>query len=212
MLALDLLGDVLGRRVRDLVAEHRREPGIVLGQRQDAGVDDDLPARQAVGVGNILADAASPSRRSPACRAPPTASMRFATRCTRRTAAGRHDPRTVLAQRLGVILTAELHLLRVGELDVLHAVRDRCLLPVCVSRRTPTTTAAITIATRGRPMRNASTAFAALIWVEYGRADAPPAGSPNRCGAPAVAWRELRQAVRRSAGGASPMPRGRRSR
>jgi len=31
-------------RVRDLVAEDRREPGLVLGNRQDAGVDPDFAA------------------------------------------------------------------------------------------------------------------------------------------------------------------------
>ena len=56
MLTLDPFGDMLRRRMRDLVAEHCREPGVVLGQRQDARVDDDLPARQAVRVGLVLAE------------------------------------------------------------------------------------------------------------------------------------------------------------
>lgn len=134
VIALDPLGDVLGRSVRDLVPEHRCEPGIVPGERQDAGVDDDLPAGQAEGVRLVLRDQAHlpdevrlvPARNGlDAPRDPLHLGV---------LGSGRDDPCAVLTQRLGVFLCAELHLLRVGERDVLDAVRHRRLLAVRVQQ------------------------------------------------------------------------------
>jgi hypothetical protein len=132
MLPLDPLGHVLGRRVGDLVPEHRGETGVVLGHRQDPCEHDDLAARQAVGVGLLLAD----ERHPPDEVRLVTARNDFdAPRDALYLGVLRpfgDDARTVLAQRLGVLLAAELHLLCIGEGHVLNSVRDRSLLPVTV--------------------------------------------------------------------------------
>ena len=82
VLALDPLGDVLGRGVRDLVPEHRREAR----RRSRSAAGCRCRRRSSRPAGSRRwprsCGSASPSRRSPACRGSATASMRFATRCT----------------------------------------------------------------------------------------------------------------------------------
>jgi hypothetical protein len=137
VIALDPLGNVLGRGMRNLVPEHRREPGVILGQRQDPRVDDDLPAWQAEGVRLVFLDQAHPPDevRLVAARNgldAPRDPLHFGVLRPRR-----DDPRAVLTQRLGVLLSTELHLLRVSEGDVLDTVRDRRLLAVGVKQHDP---------------------------------------------------------------------------
>src|SRR5262249_13797190 len=128
VLALDPLGDVLRGRVRDLVAEDGRKAGVVLRDWQDAGVDDDLAAGQAVGVGDVLAEErhlpdevglVAPGDGLDALRDPLDAGV---------VRAGRDDVRPVLPERLRVVLVAELRLLCVGERDMHRAVGHWCLV------------------------------------------------------------------------------------
>jgi hypothetical protein len=55
VLPLDSLRGVLGGRMGDFVPQYRGQRGVVPGHREDAGVDHDLAAREAVGVRLVLA-------------------------------------------------------------------------------------------------------------------------------------------------------------
>jgi hypothetical protein len=123
---------VLGGRVRDLVAQYGREPGVVLGERQDPGVDHDLPAREAVGVGLVLAEERHlPDERRLVVGGDGLDALRDALHLLV-LRARRDDPSTVLAEGLRVLLVSKRDLLLVGELHALRAVGDRGRLAVGV--------------------------------------------------------------------------------
>ena len=130
VLPLDSLGHVLGGRMGDLVAEHGREPCVVFGQRQDARVDDDLAARQTVGVGLVLAKQSHLPDEGRFVTTghgldPPGDPLHF-----RVAGPGLDDSRAVLPERLRVLLAPQLHLLCVCKPDALLTMGDRRLLAV----------------------------------------------------------------------------------
>jgi hypothetical protein len=109
----------------DLVAQHRREGGVVPRHREDAGVDHDLAARQTVGVGLVLPD----QRHVPVERRlvaagdglDPLGDPLHLRVCGAR----RHDLLPILLERFLVLLASQLRLLFVAEPDVLRPVGHR---------------------------------------------------------------------------------------
>jgi hypothetical protein len=135
MLSFDALRGMLGRGMRDLVAEHRRQARIVPRHGQDARIDDDLSAGQAIGVRHLLADQRHlPDERRLVARGHGLDSSGdpLYTHVVR---PRRNDPRTARTQRLRVLLVAELDLLRVGQPDMLLALRDRSLLAATLQQK-----------------------------------------------------------------------------
>ena len=143
----------------DLVPEHGRERGVVPGHRQDAGVDDDLAAGQAVGVGLVLAK----QRHLPVERGLVAAGdrldplrdplhLRRTRRRTRRSRA--RSCRSVFAY---CWLPSCVCCSSLSATCCVRWVTGVVCLWVCSNRITPTTTAAIATAISGRATRKPST-------------------------------------------------------
>src|SRR4029450_30274 len=123
--------------MRDLVSEDGRTPCVVSGQWENPREDDDLAARQAVGIGLVLLEQRhSPSKRRLVTSGHCLDALRHALDL-QITGAGRDDSPLVLAKLLRVLLVPQLHLLLVGEADVLDTVGDRRLLTMTAQKQHP---------------------------------------------------------------------------
>jgi hypothetical protein len=137
VLSLDPLGNVLCGCMGDLVPEHGRKPCVVSSHGEDAGEDDDLAARQAVGVGLVLPKQRHlPDEGRLVARGNSLDALGHTLYLEIR-GAGRDDSRPVLTERLRVLLASKLHLLPVGEADMLDTVGYWRLLAVGAEQQNP---------------------------------------------------------------------------